>query len=97
MNEQSKERLIDYGTFVLAALIAAVIQLEPELLASYGATAENRILITIGILLLSQVGSKIAKEMARKEVPAEVQAELYELQAFKDEAEPATVTLEKQE
>jgi hypothetical protein len=64
------KRVVDYGSFVVAAIIFAITQYAPQINQYFANDPTKSLIVGIVLLFVSQLGSYFAVKQAEGEVPA---------------------------
>ncbi|MEN6554024.1 MAG: hypothetical protein ABFC34_14190 [Methanobacterium sp.] len=65
------EKVIDYGTFIVGAVIIAATQVLPQVQQMYATNPSITIELAFAALVLSQIGSRIAVNQSKSTEPPE--------------------------
>jgi hypothetical protein len=65
------EKLVDFGSFALAALLYAIVSMQAQITALYANDPYMQVLIGIAFITLSQIGSRYAVKLAKDAAAAE--------------------------
>lgn len=68
MNKMVDEKIKDYGTFLIGALIIAGVQIFPQVQQMYANDPQTALILSFVALIISQIGSRFAVNQVKTEV-----------------------------